>query len=172
VRGPIVIRSYFNNAAADASSFDADGFYKTGDIGYCDAATKKWYIMDRKKELIKVRGFQVVPPELEAVLLSHPLIADAAVIGVSVAATSDVEVEEERPRAYIVKKPGPEAAKLSEKDVKEFCGKRLASYKELTGGVVCVDAIPKNASGKILKKLLREMAKKELEDKGEAKARL
>jgi acyl-coenzyme A synthetase/AMP-(fatty) acid ligase len=115
--------------------------------------------------LIKVRGFQVAPPEVEGVLLSHPHIVDAAVISVKHPADPEIEL----PRAYIVKGPAPESNSLGEKEVKAWCGERLASYKTLTGGVKFVDAIPKNASGKILKRVLREMAKKELE---QDKARL
>ncbi|PGG98719.1 hypothetical protein GX51_06647 [Blastomyces parvus] len=160
VRGPTVIKGYFENPAANAASFDGDWF-KTGDIGYCDEKTKKWYIVDRKKELIKVRGFQVAPPELEAVLLSHPLIMDAAVIGVSF--KGDEKDNIERPRAYVVRQPVPASQKLTEKELQEFVGAKLAKYKYLTGGVKFVDAIPKNPSGKILKRLLREEAKKEIE---------
>ncbi|OAX83177.1 hypothetical protein ACJ72_02468 [Emergomyces africanus] len=152
VRGPTVIKGYFENPAANAESFDGQWF-KTGDIGYCDEKTKKWYIVDRKKELIKVRGFQVAPPELEAVLLSHPLIMDAAVIGVSFKGEEKEKIE--RPRLM--------CQKLTEKDIQQFAGAKLAKYKFLTGGVKFVDAIPKNASGKILKRLLREEAKKEIE---------
>lgn len=89
-------------------------------------------------------------------LLSHPLIIDAAVIGIRSPAKDG-----EMPRAYVVKRPGEESKKLQEKDVKEWCGTRLARYKELTGGVRFVEAIPKNASGKIMKRLLREQAEKE-----------
>ncbi|KLJ05654.1 hypothetical protein EMPG_09366 [Blastomyces silverae] len=160
VRGPTVIKGYFENPSANAESFDGDWF-KTGDIGYCDEQTKKWYIVDRKKELIKVRGFQVAPPELEAVLLSHPLIMDAAVIGVSF--KGDEEEKIEHPRAYVVRQPVPASQHLTEKELQEFAGAKLAKYKYLTGGVKFVDAIPKNASGKILKRLLREEAKKEIE---------
>jgi acyl-CoA synthetase (AMP-forming)/AMP-acid ligase II len=121
--------------------------------------------VDRKKELIKVRGFQVAPPELENVLLTHPLIIDAAVIGVP--SSHGIKVMEERggerPRAYVVKRPGPDGDALTPADVKAFCAMRLARYKELTGGVVFVTAIPKNATGKFLKGILREWAKKELE---------
>ncbi|PGH09006.1 hypothetical protein AJ79_05801 [Helicocarpus griseus UAMH5409] len=160
VRGPTVIKGYFENPTANAESFDGEWF-KTGDIGYCDEKTKKWYIVDRKKELIKVRGFQVAPPELEAVLLSHPLIMDAAVIGVSF--KEDLKDGIEHPRAYVVRQPVPESQKLTEKELQEFAAAKLAKYKYLSGGVKFVDAIPKNASGKILKRLLREQAKKEIE---------
>ncbi|KMP03203.1 4-coumarate-CoA ligase 2 [Coccidioides immitis RMSCC 2394] len=158
VRGPTIISGYFENPHANAESFDSDGFFKTGDIGYCDSKTKKWYIVDRKKELIKVRGFQVAPPEIEAVLLSHPLIMDAAVIGVTLPGEEKVE----HPRAIVVRQPVPEAQSLSEEEVKRFAAARLAKYKSLTGGVKFVDSIPKNASGKILKRLLREQAKEEI----------
>ena len=157
VLGPTVTPGYFENPKANAESFDSEGWYKTGDIGYCDGKTKKWYIVDRKKELIKVSGFQVAPPELEAVLLSHPQIIDAAVIGIP------AEVKEgELPRAYVVRRPGKEGDALTEQAVKEYSGSRLAKFKALSGGVKFVDAIPKNASGKILKRILREEAIKEI----------
>jgi acyl-CoA synthetase (AMP-forming)/AMP-acid ligase II len=158
-----MIKGYFENPTANAGSFDKDGWFKTGDIGYCDAASRKWYIVDRKKELIKVRGFQVAPPEIEAVLLSHPLIMDAAVIGVTFPGEgSDKEIIE-HPRAFVVRQPVPESKSLTEKGVQEFAGKQLAKYKYLSGGVVFVDAIPKNASGKILKRVLREESKKDIQ---------
>lgn len=165
VRGPTITRGYFENPKANADSFDSDGFFKTGDIVYCDSKTKKWYVVDRKKELIKVRGFQVAPPELESVLLSHPYIVDAGVIGVKDPVDKDVE----HPRAFVVKRQVPESESLDEKAIKEYCASRLARFKELTGGVRFLDAIPKNASGKILKRILREMAEKEA---AETKARL
>jgi acyl-CoA synthetase (AMP-forming)/AMP-acid ligase II len=120
-----------------------------------------WYIVDRKKELIKVRGFQVAPAELEGVLLSHPDISDVAVIGVVAGGASAKAGEQgsELPRAYVVVK---KASLLSEADVQAYMRERLAGYKQLVGGVKFVDAIPKNASGKILKKDLKEMAKKEM----------
>jgi acyl-coenzyme A synthetase/AMP-(fatty) acid ligase len=118
-----------------------------------------------KVELIKVRGFQVAPPEIEGVLLSHPHIMDAAVIGVK----HPAEPETGLTRAYVVKKPVLESHSLDESMVKEWCRERLASYKELTGGVRFVDVIPKNPSGKILKRILRDISKKEME---QGKARL
>ncbi|KAL8788489.1 MAG: hypothetical protein Q9195_007266 [Heterodermia aff. obscurata] len=153
IRGPTIISGYLNNPTAN-EEFDADGFYHTGDIVYCDSKTRLWYIVDRKKELIKVRGFQVAPPELEAVLFDHPQIADAAVIGVP-SQNGDDQV----PRAYVVRKPG---AALTAAEVKKHVAKRLARFKHLEGGVIFVPAIPKNASGKILKRLLRDEAKKEM----------
>lgn len=160
IRGPTVVAGYFENPKANAESFDSEGFFKTGDIFYCDEKSKKWYIVDRKKELIKVRGFQVAPPELESILLTHPHIVDAAVIGIK----DPADRETEHPRAYVVKRPVPESKSLDEKTVKEYCGAKLARFKELTGGVRFVDAIPKNASGKILKRILREMAEKEAKE--------
>ena len=162
IRGPTVISGYYNNSAAD-SAFDSDGFYHTGDIAYCDGQTQLWYIVDRKKELIKVRAFQVAPPELEAVLLSHPHIVDAAVIGIP-----DGQAREDGgqlPRAYVVKRAGREGDALLEAEVKRFLARKLTRVKHLNGGVRFVDAIPKNASGKILKRVLREWAKKEMSAK-------
>lgn len=104
-----------------------------------------------------MRGFQVAPAELEGVLLSHPLVVDAAVIGVVPEPHGG-----ELPRAYIVRRPGEEGKKFGEKEVKEWMVGKLASYKKLEGGVVFLDVIPKNASGKILKRVLRDMAAVEL----------
>jgi acyl-coenzyme A synthetase/AMP-(fatty) acid ligase len=105
------------------------------------------------KELIKVRGFQVAPPELEAVLLNHPDIVDCAVIAIK-QAHSDTEL----PRAYIVRRPG---TKITAEEVKRLISEQLAAYKQLTGGVKFLAEIPKSASGKILKKDLRAQAEEE-----------
>ncbi|KAJ5355535.1 uncharacterized protein N7496_012747 [Penicillium cataractarum] len=158
VRGPTVTPGYFKNPEANAQSFDADGWFKTGDIAYCDQSTRKWYIVDRKKELIKVRGFQVAPPELEAVLLSHPQIIDAAVIGITFPGA-----DTEYPRAYVVRRPGSEGQKLTEQEVQKYVLTRLARFKALTGGVKFVGSIARNPSGKILKRVIREEAKREIE---------
>lgn len=158
VRGPSIVAGYFENPEANARDWDEQGYFHTGDIAYVAAKSKLIYIVDRKKELIKVRGFQVAPPELEAVLLSHPLLIDAAVIGVTFGRD-----DSELPRAYVIRRPGSEEArKLTEADVKDFMKGKLAKYKQLEGGVIFVDAIPKNPSGKILKRVLREQAKKEI----------
>ncbi|CAD6441605.1 6a52cfbf-8984-433f-9ed1-2d116ac6e905 [Sclerotinia trifoliorum] len=157
VRGPTIISGYYKNQPANQLSFDSSQFFKTGDIAYCSHPSKKWYIISRKKELIKVRGFQVAPAEIESVLLSHPLIIDAAVIGIK-----GSDADGEMPRAYVVRRHGEEGSRLEEKDVKGWCGERLARYKELNGGVRFVETIPKNASGKILKRILEEQAEREM----------
>lgn len=159
IRGPTVIQGYLDEKA-NASSWDRDGFFHTGDVAYCARGTGLWYIVDRKKELIKVRGFQVAPPELEAVLLSHPQITDAAVIGVPSKSVTGNEADagSEFPRGYVVSR----TKELSPEAVKAYMAERLAKYKRLDGGVVFLDVIPRNPSGKILKNVLREQSIKEL----------
>jgi 4-coumarate--CoA ligase len=151
IRGPTVTRGYVGRERA--LDFDDEGYFRTGDILYCDKESGKWYIIDRKKDLIKVRGFQVAPKELEGVLLEHPGIADAAVLGVRNAGG-----DSELVRAYVVRKEG---AELGEGEVKRWVEERLAKYKWLEGGVRFLEALPKTASGKILKRILREAEARE-----------
>lgn len=158
VRGPLIVKGYFNNPEANRLAWDDEGYFHTGDVALRRRDNELWYVVDRKKELIKVRGFQVAPAELEGVLLSHPHISDAAVIGITTNAGAGHQGTE-IPRAYIVVKSG---SRLSEADVQAYMKERLAGYKQLMGGVKFVDAIPKNASGKILKKDLNAMAKAEV----------
>ena len=122
--------------------------FHTSDIAYCDGQTKLWYIVDRKKELIKVRGFLVAPAELEAGLLKHDGIADAAVVGVPSHTAID-----QLPRSYVVYK---DECHLTEDAVKQYIAQMLASYKQLDGGVVFVDALPKTPSEKKLKGIFKE----------------
>lgn len=143
--GPNVMAGYLNNAEATAGTIDADGFLHTGDLARVDSAGCV-YIVDRLKELIKYKGYQVPPAELEAVLLTHPQIADAAVIGVI-----DAESGEEVPKAFVVKQS---EADVSASDVMEFVASHVAPYKKVRQ-VAFIDAIPKSASGKILRKDLR-----------------
>ena len=103
---------------------------------------------DPHRELIKYKGFQVAPAELEALLLTNPAVADAAVIGLPDAKSGEV------PKAYVVKQKGSEG--LSEEEVKDFVKGKVAEYKEL-GLVEFIDAVPKSAAGKILRKDLRKM---------------
>jgi acyl-CoA synthetase (AMP-forming)/AMP-acid ligase II len=151
VRGPTVTSGYVG--VARERDFDEEGYFRTGDVLYCNGKTKLWYIVDRKKELIKVRGFQVAPAELEGVLLECPGVADVAVIGVNRG-----DGNEEVPRAYVVRKEGEE---VIEAQVKRWVEARLAKYKRLDGGVIFVTSIPKSPSGKILKRMLKEEAKGE-----------
>ncbi|KAI1174880.1 acetyl-CoA synthetase-like protein [Nemania sp. FL0916] len=149
VRGPVVTKGYWKNDKANKDSF-RDGWFCTGDIAVFDKGF--FFIVDRKKELIKYKGIQVAPAELEATLLSHPKILDAAVIGVPGEGT-------EVPRAYVV----ADKKQISEQQIVEWFSKQgLSHYKNLRGGVVFLDAIPKSPTGKILRKVLREMAKKEV----------
>lgn len=122
-------------------------------------------VVDRVKELIKYKGYQVAPAELEALLLTHPKLVDAGVVGVY----DEAEVTE-LPRAYVVAADGiskDEYAKLS-KEVQAWVAARVASHKRLSGGVILVDSIPKSPSGKILRKDLRKRAQAEFEAKGGA----
>ena len=150
VKAPNVMKGYWRNEQATKETLTPDGWLKTGDIGYYDEDGLV-YIADRKKELIKVKGYQVAPAELEALLLDHPAVADAAVIGVA-------HGEDEAPRAYIVRTAN---TSTSEKEIQSFIQERVSKHKQLLGGVRFVDEIPKNPSGKILRKFLREKAAKE-----------
>ncbi|MBX7450271.1 4-coumarate--CoA ligase family protein [Mycolicibacterium sp. 3033] len=143
-KGPNVMAGYLNNDEATRSTIDDDGWLHTGDLAQVDAHDCV-YIVDRLKELIKYKGYQVPPAELEAVLLGHPGIADAAVIGVP------NDEGEEVPKAYVVKQAD---AELTEDEVIEFVAGQVAPYKKVRQ-VQFIDAVPKSASGKILRKDLR-----------------
>lgn len=144
-KGPNVMVGYLNNDAATRDTIDDDGFLHTGDLARIDP-TGCVFIVDRLKELIKYKGYQVPPAELEAVLLGHPSIADAAVIGVI-----EPESGEEVPKAFVVRQPDTE---LSADAVMEFVSGQVAPYKKVRQ-VAFIDAIPKSAAGKILRKDLR-----------------
>ncbi|EHA8590752.1 4-coumarate--CoA ligase-like 4 [Cocos nucifera] len=151
IRGPYVMKGYFKNPQATSSTLDSEGWLRTGDICYVDE-DGYLFVVDRLKELIKYKGYQVPPAELEALLLSHPEIADAAVIPFP-----DREVGQ-YPMAYIVRKAG---SHLSETGVMEFVAKQVAPYKRIRK-VAFVSAIPKNPSGKILRKDLIKLATSKL----------
>ncbi|WP_404816338.1 4-coumarate--CoA ligase family protein [Streptomyces thermolineatus] len=144
VRGPQVMKGYLGRPDATAATVDADGWLHTGDVGRVDA--DGWlYVVDRVKELIKYKGYQVAPAELEAVLLTHPDVADAAVVGVPGADGGEV------PKAFVVPRPG---SGLTGQQVVEHVAARVAPYKKVRA-VEFVDAVPKAASGKILRRELR-----------------
>jgi acyl-CoA synthetase (AMP-forming)/AMP-acid ligase II len=145
VRGPQVMKGYLNNPEATASTIDADGWLHTGDVAVIDAEGHMT-IVDRVKELIKYKGFQVPPAELEALLVTHPGVMDVAVIGIA-----DDEAGE-LPKAFVVAAPG---AAPSVEDLQAFVAEHVATYKQIRL-VEFVDEIPKSASGKILRRVLRD----------------
>jgi 4-coumarate--CoA ligase len=147
VRGPQVMAGYHNNPDATAATIDADGWLHTGDVGRIDD-DGHLTIVDRLKELIKYKGFQVAPAELEAVLLTHPAVADAAVIG-----RPDEEAGE-IPVGFVVLKDG---ASVTEDGIASFVADQVAHYKQLRA-IHLTDAIPKSPSGKILRRMLRDQA--------------
>jgi acyl-CoA synthetase (AMP-forming)/AMP-acid ligase II len=144
VRGPNVMLGYLNRPDATAETIDADGFLHTGDVAVYHEGGY-FSIVDRAKELIKYKGYQIAPAELEALLLSHPRIMDAAVIGVL------DDDRQEIPKAFVVPAPGSD---LTAEDVMAFVAGSVAPHKKVRR-VEFVEAIPKSSSGKILRKDLR-----------------
>lgn len=144
VRGPQVMLGYLNNPEATAITINPDGWLKTGDMAMIDEDGFV-SIVDRLKELIKYKGFQVAPAELEAFLLTHPAIADAAVIGVPDDEAGEI------PRAFVVLKPGQE---VTAEEITEFMKGHVATYKVISD-IVFIDEVPKSASGKILRRMLK-----------------
>ncbi len=145
VRGPQVMSGYLNNPQATADMITPDGWLRTGDLAVVDEHGNMT-VVDRLKELIKVNAFQVAPAELEALLLTHPDINDAAVIGVPDAECGEV------PKAFVVVRPG---ATLSAEQVQDFVRQHVATYKQVRF-VEFVESVPKSASGKILRRMLRD----------------
>src|SRR5947209_6218602 len=143
VRGPQVMKGYLNCPDATAQTIDAEGWLHTGDVGYADEEGC-FYVVDRAKELIKYKGFQVAPAELEALLLTHPSIADAAVI------PSPDDEAGEIPKAFVVVREGHG---MTEAKVLSFVAAHVAPYKKIRR-VEFVAQIPKSPSGKILRRLL------------------
>jgi acyl-CoA synthetase (AMP-forming)/AMP-acid ligase II len=141
------MKGYLNNEVATRNTIDDDGWLHTGDIGHVNA-DGHLFVVDRLKELIKYKGFQVPPAELEALLLTHPAVADAAVIGIPDDEAGEI------PAAYVVLKEGAEA---TAEEIQQFVAGRVASYKQIRR-LTFIDAVPKSASGKILRRLLRDGA--------------
>ena len=146
VRGPQIMKGYLNKPEATAQTIDSEGWLHTGDIGYADEDAH-FFIVDRAKELIKYKGFQVPPAELEAVLLTHPCVADAAVIPYPDDEAGEV------PKAIIVLKQPVEGDALL-----EYVADRVARHKRIRH-IEFVDKIPKSPSGKILRRVLVEIEK-------------
>ncbi|KAF2098599.1 4-coumarate-CoA ligase-like protein [Rhizodiscina lignyota] len=155
IKGPNIFKGYLNNPEATANALTPDGFFKTGDIGFQDKEGNM-YITERLKELIKYKGFQVPPAELEGLLVDHPSITDAAVIGVY-----DTEQATELPRAYCVLKKGVEQSDKTANEIASWVAGKVAPHKRLRGGIMFIDEVPKSASGKILRRVLKDKAKSE-----------
>eukprot|EP00250_Pteridium_aquilinum_P019788 c24572_g1_i1 orf=89-1744(+) len=145
VRGPNIMQGYLNNPEATVSTLDRDGWLHTGDLGHFDDEGNI-YIMDRLKELIKYKGLQVAPAELEALLLTHSEIVDAAVVPCPDDDAGEV------PLACVVRSPG---SSLGEQDVIQFVAAQVAPYKKIRK-VKFIEAIPKSTSGKILRRELTQ----------------
>ena len=148
VRGPQVMKGYLNNPQATADTVDPEGWLHTGDVTVVDEQGR-YTVVDRVKELIKYKGYQVAPAELEAVLVGHPEIADAAVIGVK-----DQESGDELPKAFVVPTPG---SQLTADAVMEYMAEKVAPHKKVRL-VEFIEQVPKSAAGKILRKELRARA--------------
>lgn len=149
VRGPHVMKGYLNNENATREIIVENGWLRTGDIAYYDEDFD-FFVTDRLKELIKVKGFQVAPAELEAVLRMHPEVQEAAVVGIPDERCGEV------PKAYILPKKD---AKPSVEDIQNFVKGKVSEHKQLRGGVTFVDNIPISASGKILRTHLKNQYK-------------
>ncbi|XUM05145.1 AMP-binding enzyme [Streptomyces venezuelae ATCC 10712] len=142
------MKGYLGRPDATAAMIDADGWVHTGDVGRVDE--DGWlFVVDRVKELIKYKGFQVAPAELEALLLTHEGIADAAVIGVTDADGTEI------PKAFVVRRPT--APGLTAEEVVAHVAARVSPYKKVRS-VEFIDTVPRAASGKILRRELRERA--------------
>lgn len=169
--GPTIFKGYWRNPEATAAAIveqDGQRYLRTGDVGYEDA-NHNFFITDRVKDLIKYKGFQVTPAELEGKLTKHPLVQDAAVIGVY-----DGAAHTEVPRAYIVHGkrggqgceavtgvPQDDQSRRDAQNIIDWFATQAANHKQLRGGVRFLDQIPKSAAGKILKMDIKKMAKRE-----------
>jgi acyl-CoA synthetase (AMP-forming)/AMP-acid ligase II len=148
-RGPNIMPGYLNNPEATAETIDADGFLHTGDVGFMDQ-DGDCFIVDRCKELIKVKGFQVAPAELEDLLCGHAAVAAAGVVGIPDEKSGEV------PKAFVQLQPGADKSEKLKMELIAWCLKSTTAYKAIAH-VEFVDLVPKSASGKILRKELRKL---------------
>jgi acyl-CoA synthetase (AMP-forming)/AMP-acid ligase II len=148
IRGPQIMRGYLNKPEETSACLDAEGWYHTGDVGYVDDEGS-FFIVDRTKELIKYKGFQVAPAELEALLLTHPAVLDAAVVR-----KADEEAGEV-PQAYVVLKADEHSRATRGEAIMDWVAGRVAPHKRIRH-LQFVDQIPKSASGKILRRVLMD----------------
>ncbi|XP_013173002.1 PREDICTED: probable 4-coumarate--CoA ligase 1 [Papilio xuthus] len=150
LKGPQVMKGYWNNEAATRETVDSEGWLHTGDVAYYDE-DHYFYIVDRTKELIKVKGNQVSPTEIESVIMEQPEVADVAVVGIPDALAGEL------PKAFVVLKVNH---KLTEKQIYDVVAQKLTKYKRLEGGVTFLQSIPRNAAGKILRNELKVLGSK------------
>lgn len=144
---------YLNNPKATSENFDSDGFLHTGDEGIIDEEGMLT-ITDRIKEMIKVKGIAVAPAELEDLLLGHPKVEDVAVLGLHDDYSGEI------PKAFVALKGGMKGSKDVEAELVKYVKERKVRHKHITGGVKFVEVIPKSASGKILRRMLRDEVRK------------
>lgn len=146
-RGPQIAMAYLDNPVATAETFDSDGFFHTGDVGHFDAEGLI-HIEDRIKEMIKVKGLQVPPAELEDLLLGHPDVEDCAVLGIQ------DEYAGERPKAYVVLKNGVRESEEVGRRLMNFVKERKVRYKWVVE-LEFTDQVPKSSTGKLLRRVLK-----------------
>jgi acyl-CoA synthetase (AMP-forming)/AMP-acid ligase II len=146
IRGPQIMKGYLNRPEETAACLDPEGWYHTGDVGYVDP-DGFFFIVDRTKELIKYKGLQVAPAELEALLLTHPAVLDVAVVR-----KADEEAGEV-PKAYVVLRPDDAARATTAEAIMGWVAGRVAPHKRIRD-LEFIDQIPKSASGKILRRVL------------------
>ena len=169
-RGPQIVMGYLNNRKATEATFDKEGWLHTGDQGIIDDLGMLT-ITDRIKEMIKVKGIGIAPAELEDLLLGHPKVEDCAVVGIKDDYSGEV------PRAFVVLKNGGQATEEVRRELMGYVKERKERNKWMTGGIDFVDEIPKSASGKILRRMLRDGAngtdqQKNMRDEVKEKAKL
>jgi len=164
LKGPQIMFEYLGNKKATEDTLK-DGWCRTGDVVF--VKDDMWWIVDRKKELIKVNGLQVAPAELEGLLVQQPDIADAAVVGITLDG-------QELPRAYVVLKDDTKGQRtVTEEAIKRFVSERMAKHKWLAGGIKFVDEVPKLPSGKIVRKIIKQWAQRDAaSSKDEVKSKL
>jgi 4-coumarate--CoA ligase len=168
LKGPLVTKGYHHNSEANAANFTEDGWYRTGDVMQFGDNIKLLYVVGRtkvslfpcpnmrstlsgcSKDIINYHGMKIAPAELETVLCEHPSVADAAV---SAVVAQDTEV----PRAFVALRPGVEDRQKTAGDIQDYVKQRLSDHKQLRGGVVFVDSVPRLLSGKIWRAKLEEM---------------
>ena len=151
IRGPQIMKGYLNQPGETAACLDREGWYHTGDVGYVDG-DGFFFIVDRTKELIKYKGMQVAPAELEALLVTHPAVLDAAVVR-----RADEEAGEV-PKAFVVLKPDEASRATPAEDIMGWVAERVAPHKRIRH-LEFIDQIPKSASGKILRRVLMDRDK-------------